>query len=216
MAIMTSRRPLLAIRFQYLLYFGVLGIYLPYFNLYCYHLGFNGAQIGTLSAVRSVVMVIFSLAWGLLADRFQRRWTIYILCSAGSTLIWTIFPFYRRLLADVDDHRCLCRVLRSDHLLSGGLHHGPAGIPEGDLRNGQGLGLDRLHSGGYRTGTGHRLFPDPVDGGAHSGRLAASDCRCPTDARFHIRPASFSATLVWRPAEPARDSFSDRAGSSCW
>ena len=90
---MTSRRPLLAIRFQYFLYFGVLGIYLPYFNLYCYHLGFNGAQIGILSAVRSVVMVIFSLAWGLLADRFQRRWTIYILCSAGSTLIWIFFLF---------------------------------------------------------------------------------------------------------------------------
>ncbi|MGD9185953.1 MAG: MFS transporter, partial [Desulfobacterales bacterium] len=53
----------------------------------------NGSQIGTLSAVRSVVMVIFSLAWGLLADRFQRRWTIYILCSAGSTLIWTFFLF---------------------------------------------------------------------------------------------------------------------------
>ena len=90
---MTSRRPLLAICFQYFLYFGVLGIYLPYFNLYCYHLGFNGAQIGILSAVRSVVMVIFSLAWGLLADRLQRRWTIYILCSAGGTLIWTFFLF---------------------------------------------------------------------------------------------------------------------------
>ncbi|MFZ1955764.1 MAG: MFS transporter [Desulfobacterales bacterium] len=90
---MTSRHPLLAIRFQYFLYFGVLGIYLPYFNLYCYHLGFNGVQIGALSAVRSVVMVIFSLAWGLLADRYQRRWTIYILCSAGGTLIWTFFLF---------------------------------------------------------------------------------------------------------------------------
>lgn len=90
---MTSRRPLLVIRFQYFLYFGVLGIYLPYFNLYCYHLGFNGVQIGTLSAVRSVVMVIFSLAWGLLADRYQRRWTIYILCSAGGTLMWTFFLF---------------------------------------------------------------------------------------------------------------------------
>ncbi|MEN8806615.1 MAG: MFS transporter [Desulfobacterales bacterium] len=90
---MTFRRPLLAIRLQYFLYFGVLGIYLPYFNLYCYHLGFNGSQIGTLSAVRSVVMVLFSLAWGLLADRFQRRWTIYILCSVVSTLIWTFFLF---------------------------------------------------------------------------------------------------------------------------
>ena len=34
------------IRSQYFIYFGVLGIFLPYFNLYCYHLGFSGLQIG--------------------------------------------------------------------------------------------------------------------------------------------------------------------------
>lgn len=90
---MTSRRPLLAIRIQYFLYFGVLGIYLPYFNLYCYHLGFSGAQIGGLSAVRSVVMVFFSLVWGLLADRFHRRRGIFIFCSVGSALIWASFLF---------------------------------------------------------------------------------------------------------------------------
>ncbi|MDZ7579283.1 MAG: MFS transporter [Deltaproteobacteria bacterium] len=90
---MTSRRPLSAIRIQYFLYFGVLGIYLPYFNLYCYHLGFNGVQIGALSAVRSVVMVFFSLVWGLLADRFHRRRGIFIFCSVGSALIWTSLLF---------------------------------------------------------------------------------------------------------------------------
>lgn len=56
---------------QYFLYFGVLGIFLPYFNLYCYHIGFTGFQIGALSALRSVTLVLFSLAWGVLADRFQ-------------------------------------------------------------------------------------------------------------------------------------------------
>ncbi len=90
---MTSRRPLSAIRIQYFLYFGVLGIYLPYFNLYCYHLGFNGVQIGALSAVRSVVMVFFSLVWGLLADRFHRRRGIFIFCSVGSALLWASFLF---------------------------------------------------------------------------------------------------------------------------
>ena len=48
------------IRLQYFVYFGVLGIYLPYFNLYCYHIGFSGTEIGSLSAVRSLVLVIFS------------------------------------------------------------------------------------------------------------------------------------------------------------
>jgi len=78
---------------QYFLYFGVLGIFLPYFNLYCYHIGFTGFQIGALSALRSVTLVLFSLAWGVLADRFQIRRPIYILCNITSALIWIFFLF---------------------------------------------------------------------------------------------------------------------------
>ena len=82
---------LLTIRFQYFFYFAVLGIFLPYFNLYCYHLGFSGSQIGALSAVRSLVMVASSIVWGLLADRFNLRRRIYIWCSAASALTWLLF-----------------------------------------------------------------------------------------------------------------------------
>jgi PPP family 3-phenylpropionic acid transporter len=78
---------------QYFLYFGVMGIFLPYFNLYCYHLNFSGLQIGTLSAIRSVALIIFPLILGALADRFQIRRPIYILCNFISTTIW-IFFFY--------------------------------------------------------------------------------------------------------------------------
>ena len=78
---------------QYFLYFGVLGIFLPYFNLYCYHIGFTGFQIGALSALRSVTLVLFSLAWGVLADRFQIRRPIYILCNVTSALIWIFYLF---------------------------------------------------------------------------------------------------------------------------
>jgi len=78
---------------QYFLYFGVLGIFLPYFNLYCYHIGFTGFQIGALSALRSVTLVLFSLAWGVLADRFQIRKPIYILCNITSALIWIFYLF---------------------------------------------------------------------------------------------------------------------------
>jgi PPP family 3-phenylpropionic acid transporter len=90
---MTPNRPLSVIGFQYFLYFCVLGTFLPYFNLYCYQIGFNGYQIGALSAVRSVMMVIFSLAWGLLADRLQRRRRIFIFCSMASALIWSLYIF---------------------------------------------------------------------------------------------------------------------------
>ena len=83
----------LVIGSQYFLYFGVMGIFLPYFNLYCYHLDFSGLQIGTLSAIRSVALILFPLIWGALADRFQIRRPIYILCNFISTSIWVFF-FY--------------------------------------------------------------------------------------------------------------------------
>ena len=76
---------------QYFLYFGVLGIFLPYFNLYCYHLGFSGLQIGGISALRSVALVVFPLIWGALADRFHIRRPIYILCNFVSTSIWVLY-----------------------------------------------------------------------------------------------------------------------------
>lgn len=81
------------ISLQYAIYFGALGVFLPYFNLYCYHLGFNGVQIGALSSMRSVVLVVFSLAWGAVADRFHIRKQLYILCNIVSTFIWTFYFF---------------------------------------------------------------------------------------------------------------------------
>ncbi len=83
----------LVIGSQYFLYFGVLGIFLPFFNLYCYHLGFSGMRIGILSAVRSVSLVVFPLIWGALADRLSARRPFYILCSFCSTLIWMLYLF---------------------------------------------------------------------------------------------------------------------------
>ncbi len=83
-----------AVSFQYFIYFGVLGIFLPYFNLYCYHLGFTGFQIGTLSGLRSVLLVLSPLLWGMLADRFQIRKPIYLFCSFASTAVWAFYFFY--------------------------------------------------------------------------------------------------------------------------
>ena len=76
---------------QYFLYFGILGIYLPYFNLYCYHLGFSGFQIGALSSIRTFATALFPLFWGALADRFFIRRPIYILCTVVSTGIWGFY-----------------------------------------------------------------------------------------------------------------------------
>lgn len=78
---------------QYFLYFGVMGIFLPYFNLYCYHLDFSGFQIGALSAIRSFALVLCPPIWGLMADRFRTRRPIYIFCNFISTVIWVFYFF---------------------------------------------------------------------------------------------------------------------------
>jgi PPP family 3-phenylpropionic acid transporter len=75
---------------QYFLYFGVLGIFLPYFNLYCYHLNFSGFQIGILSAARTVTTIIFPLLWGRIADRYRMRKPIFIICNILSAAIWAL------------------------------------------------------------------------------------------------------------------------------
>lgn len=80
-----------AVASQYFLYFGIMGLYLPYFNLYCYHLGFSGLHIGALAALRSVTMVIFPMVWGVLADRTRGRRPIYILCNTISAAVWALF-----------------------------------------------------------------------------------------------------------------------------
>jgi PPP family 3-phenylpropionic acid transporter len=78
---------------QYFLYFGVLGITLPYFNLYCFHIGFNGYQIGVLSALRTGAITVFPLLWGVLADRSKTRRSIFILCNFISATIWVFFLY---------------------------------------------------------------------------------------------------------------------------
>jgi len=83
----------LVIGSQYFLYFGVMGVFLPYFNLYCYHLKFSGFQIGVLSAIRSIALVLFPLVWGGLADRFHIRRPIYIFSSFISTAIWAFYLY---------------------------------------------------------------------------------------------------------------------------
>ncbi|MFP3998452.1 MAG: MFS transporter [Desulfobacterales bacterium] len=75
----------------YFFYFAVLGIYLPYFNLYCYHLGFSGFEIGVISALRTLATALFPLVWGAVADRFNIRRPVFIFCHFTSTAIWAFY-----------------------------------------------------------------------------------------------------------------------------
>lgn len=76
---------------HYFLYFGILGMYLPYFNLYCYHLDFSGFQIGILSALRTFSTALFPLVWGVLADRYNIRRPIFISSIVASTTLWSLY-----------------------------------------------------------------------------------------------------------------------------
>ncbi|MEW6260092.1 MAG: MFS transporter [Thermodesulfobacteriota bacterium] len=77
------------VQIQYFLYFAVMGLTLPYFNLYLSHIRLDGIEIGILSGIRSGLMMVAPLTWSLIADRLKARRRIYILLNLGATLIWT-------------------------------------------------------------------------------------------------------------------------------
>ena len=86
------------ISLQYFIYFAVLGVFLPYFNLYCHHLGFSGIQIGVLSSMRSILLVIFAILWSGIADKYQIRKFIFVACSCAGTIVWAFCFFHDKFL----------------------------------------------------------------------------------------------------------------------
>ena len=83
---------------HYFVYFGTLGIFLPYFNLYCHHLGFSGMEIGVLSTVKTAGVAIFPVMWAMAADRLNARRSILLFCSLLSALIWGALFFTRSFI----------------------------------------------------------------------------------------------------------------------
>jgi PPP family 3-phenylpropionic acid transporter len=88
-----NSRPRAVLGSQYFIYFGVLGVYLPFFNLYCYSIGFSGFEIGLISSVRTLATALFPMIWGQLADRYRARKPIYVGCSFAGALIWSLFLY---------------------------------------------------------------------------------------------------------------------------
>ncbi|SDU45357.1 MFS transporter [Desulfobacula phenolica] len=83
------------LKIQYFIYFGVMGIFLPYFNLYCHHLGFSSFEIGSLSALRTAITIVFSIGWSIVADRYAWRKPIYVLFNFLSAAIWVFFLYIK-------------------------------------------------------------------------------------------------------------------------
>ncbi len=83
---------------QYFVYFAVRGIVLPFFNLFCHHLGFSGFQIGILSSVQTASIMIFPVLWAMAADRFDARKPIFLICTVMSSLFWSLLFFTDKFL----------------------------------------------------------------------------------------------------------------------
>ncbi len=78
---------------SYFLFFAILGIFLPYFNLYCYYLKFSSTQIGILSASQSLMKLISPLLWAYLADQAWSRKKISLTTSLASAVIFVTCLF---------------------------------------------------------------------------------------------------------------------------
>lgn len=91
---MTLAAPL-ALSLYYLASFAVLGVYIPYFNLYLARLGFTGLQIGLLSLILPVSMVLVPAAGGMLADRLGRRRGLVIASGVLSLLAFALMGTVR-------------------------------------------------------------------------------------------------------------------------
>src|SRR2546425_11396044 len=85
----------LALSLFYPTSFAVLGVYLPYFNLYLEDLGFSGLQIGLLSLFLPLSSAIVPTLGGVLADRLGRRRGLIVVSSLFALLSFGLVPRLR-------------------------------------------------------------------------------------------------------------------------
>jgi PPP family 3-phenylpropionic acid transporter len=82
----------LALSLFYVTSFAVLGVYLPYFNVYLEALGLSAAQIGVISALLPLCGAIAPAAGGILADRSGRRRELVIASTMAAFLAFCLVP----------------------------------------------------------------------------------------------------------------------------
>lgn len=78
--------PPVALSLFYVAFFAAFGAYLPYLNLYLEGIGLTGPQIGVISALLPLSVILFPAIGGILADRLGRRRGLIIGSSGLSFL----------------------------------------------------------------------------------------------------------------------------------
>lgn len=69
-------------------YFALMGAFMPYWNLYLEHLGFEKAIIGVLASITVVTRIVAPSVWGYLADRSGQRMRWVRVGTFAQLLAW--------------------------------------------------------------------------------------------------------------------------------
>ena len=72
----------------YSLYWGVVGLFEPFINLYFQRLGISGFQIGVINSLLPLIALVFSPFVSALADRKAWRSRILVVCCLGLSLAY--------------------------------------------------------------------------------------------------------------------------------
>ncbi len=91
----SGRVPYARLAAFYLLYFGSLGAFMPYWGPYLRALGFGPAAIGELTAVIMVTKVIAPNLWGWIADHTGRRLAVVRLTGLAATGVFVALLWVR-------------------------------------------------------------------------------------------------------------------------
>lgn len=87
--------PATRLRLIYFLYYGGVGVFLPYFGAYLRGLGFTGEQIGFVQMVPSVLSPAVALAWASWADHRATPARALRLATAWAAVAVLLLPFAR-------------------------------------------------------------------------------------------------------------------------
>lgn len=93
------------VKLYYLFFFGALGAFAPFFNVYLGERGLSGAEIGIIASIPPLISLTANPFWGGIADRWQVHKQVLALCALVAGLISFTFGwldgFWALLLAIV-------------------------------------------------------------------------------------------------------------------
>lgn len=72
----------------YFFYYSIIGVFMPFWNLYLQHQGLNFQQIGVLSSVAILTRFFAPLAWGWIADKTGKRMLLIKIATCVESCIW--------------------------------------------------------------------------------------------------------------------------------